>query len=135
MELDQLLNLTSVVAGKLLPIVGVIALVFFIIFLRKLIALMISANQAVSSMKTTLDGANRQLNALDKPMRTLNELSDTVDSVHEVSKNVTRSVLVALIDNIGDFIHAFTSNQSNEDENIKEAENVRGEEIYESYDK
>ena len=49
MELDQLLNLTSTVAGKLLPIFGATALVFLIIFLRKLIALLVSANDTVVS--------------------------------------------------------------------------------------
>lgn len=136
MELDQLLNLTSVVAGKLLPILGAAALVFLVIFLRKLIAVMVSADDAVKTMKTTLDIANRQLEALDKPMHTLNELSETVDNVHEASKNVLRSVLVALIDNVGSVISAFTggSDKSEEDEvvDVKETENMRGEQDHES---
>ena len=61
MELDQLLNLTSTVAGKLLPIFGATALVFLIIFLRKLIALLVSANDTVVSLKSTLDSANKQI--------------------------------------------------------------------------
>lgn len=136
MELDQLLNLTSVVAGKLLPILGAAALVFLVIFLRRLIAVMVSADDAVKTMKTTLDIANRQLEALDKPMHTLNELSETVDNVHEASKNVLRSVLVALIDNVGSVISAFTggSDKSEEDEvvDVKETENMRGEQDHES---
>lgn len=128
MELDQLLTLCSVVAGKLLPIVGVIALIFFIIFMRKLIALMVSSNAAVTTMKTTLESANRQIEALDKPMQTINDLSETVDQVHEASKQVTRSVLVALIDNIGNIIQMFQSDKQSDET----TDDVRGETDYES---
>lgn len=131
MELDQLLNLTSVVAGKLLPICGVIALIFLCIFLRKLIKVMISTNDAVTSMKTTLDSANRQLEALDKPMQTLNELSETVDCVHEASKNAVKSALVTIIDNIGTIKDAFMPSKKDKEqptENVNEPLNAsRGE--------
>lgn len=101
MELDQLLNLTSVVAGKVLPIVGVVALVFLIIFLRKLIVVMISANDSLTAMKTTLDTANRQLESLDKPLATINEISDTIDNVHEASRSAVKSLCVAIVENFG----------------------------------
>lgn len=131
MELDQLLNLTSVVAGKLLPILGAAAFVFLIIFLRKLIALLISANEAMGSLKSTLDSANKQLDALDKPMQTLNELSETVDNVHEASKNALRSVLTSLIDNIGAIVSAFTGKEEPMEEPevvVQEETMVRGDE-------
>ena len=51
MGLDQLLELTSNVAAKALPIVGVIVLIFLVIFVRHLIVLLKSANEAVISMK------------------------------------------------------------------------------------
>ena len=128
MELDQLLNLTSVVANKLLPILGVVALIFLIIFLRKLIALMISSNAAVDTMKTTLDTANRQIEALDKPLQTINDLSETIDNVHEASKNVLRSALVALIDNIGNIMQVFTGDKHKTEETVEEVvEQARGE--------
>lgn len=129
MELDQLLNLTSVVAGKLLPILGAVVFVFLIIFLRKLIALLITANDAMGSLKGTLESANKQLDALDKPMQTLNELSETVDNVHEASKSVLRSVLTSLIDNVGSLIKAVSgkSMEEQQDEITKETF-VRGDE-------
>lgn len=101
MGLDQLLELTSMVAYKSLPILGAILLVFLIIFLRRLIQLLISAKQAADTANETLTITNRQLSALDKPLNTLNELSETVDNVHEMSKNVVRSTLVTLIENFG----------------------------------
>ena len=86
MELDQLLNLTSVVAGKLLPILGATVLVFLIVFVRRLILVLTSTNEAIGSLKKTLDSAGKQLDALDKPMQTLNDISETVDNVHEIGR-------------------------------------------------
>lgn len=109
MELDQLLNLTSTVAGKLLPILGAVVLFFLIQFFRKLVALMISANDAVKSLQSTLDSANKQLDMLDKPMQTLNELSETVDNVHEASKSALRGVISTLVDNVGGLVKAMSA--------------------------
>lgn len=101
MTLDQFLDFASEVAGKALPILGFIALVFLILFFKHLIVLLKTTNDAVQSMKTTLDTANKELEALEKPLNTLNELSDTVDTVHEASKTAVRSALVAIIENLG----------------------------------
>lgn len=99
MGLDQLLDLTSQVATRVLPILGVIVLVFLAVFIKHLITVMKKADAALSSMKTTMDTTNRQLESLDKPLQTLQEVSDTVDYVHEASKHAVRSGLVCIIDN------------------------------------
>ncbi|MEG0274412.1 MAG: histidine kinase [Longicatena sp.] len=99
MGLDQLFELTSQVASTALPIRGVIVLIFLAIFVKHLICVMKSANEAVISMKKTLDTTNRQLETLDKPLNTLNELSETVDCVHEASKTAVRSTIVTVIEN------------------------------------
>ncbi|MEG0528405.1 MAG: histidine kinase, partial [Longicatena sp.] len=72
---------------------------FLAIFVKHLICVMKSANEAVISMKKTLDTTNRQLETLDKPLNTLNELSETVDCVHEASKTAVRSTIVTVIEN------------------------------------
>lgn len=109
MELDQLLNLTSTVAGKLLPILGAVVLFFLIQFFRRLVTLMVSANEAVKSLQGTLDSANKQLDLLEKPMQTLNEISETVDNVHEASKSAVRSVIAALVDQMGSLLKVFNT--------------------------
>lgn len=83
MGLDQLLELTSSVASKALPICGVVVLIFLAVFVKHLIVLLKNANDAVVKMSKTLETTNRQLETLDKPLNTLNELSETVDCVHE----------------------------------------------------
>lgn len=112
MELDQLLNLTSVVAGKLLPILGATVLVFLIVFVRRLILVLTSTNEAIGSLKKTLDSAGKQLDALDKPMQTLNDISETVDNVHEASKSVIRSLLSSVIDNVGSLVKTISGKDS-----------------------
>lgn len=119
MGLDQLLELTSSVAGKALPIAGLVVLIFLAIFVKHLIILLKSANDAVINMAKTMDTANRQLETLDKPLNTLNELSDTVDCVHEASKNAVRSTLVTIIENfssIKDWVLASIKKDSSEQE-------------------
>lgn len=131
MELDQLLNLTSTVSGKLLPILGATVLVFLIVFVRRLILVLTSTNEAIHSLKKTLDSAGKQLDALDKPMQTLNEISETVDNVHEASKSVIRSLLSSVIDNVGTLVKKSSKKNNNYREQDTEDLYQRGED-YES---
>ena len=116
MGLDQLLELTSSVASKALPICGVVVLIFLAVFVKHLIVLLKNANDAVVKMSKTLETTNRQLETLDK---TLNELSETVDCVHEASKHAVRSTLVAVIENfssIKDWVFAGMKKEDDRDE-------------------
>ncbi len=118
MGLDQLLELTSAVSYKVLPILGVIALIFLIIFLRNLCKFMQESMGTVKSLKQTMDITNQHLNLLEKPLNTLNALSDTVDNVHEVSKHAFRSAFVALIENFSVVKDWFFTMKSKEDGEI-----------------
>ena len=116
MGLDQLLELTSSVASKALPICGVVVLIFLAVFVKHLIVLLKNANDAVVKMSKTLETTNRQL---EKPLNTLNELSETVDCVHEASKHAVRSTLVAVIENfssIKDWVFAGMKKEDDHDE-------------------
>ena len=64
MGLDQLLELTSSVASKALPICGVVVLIFLAVFVKHLIVLLKNANDAVVKMSKTLETTNRQLETL-----------------------------------------------------------------------
>ena len=56
MGLDQLLELTSSVASKALPICGVVVLIFLAVFVKHLIVLLKNANDAVVKMAKTQIG-------------------------------------------------------------------------------
>lgn len=99
MGLDQLLELTSAVSVKLLPILGVIVFIFIIIFLRHLIKILMDTRTAMITLNATLETAHKELKQLDGPLNTLSELSETVDAVHEASKHAVRSTLVTIIEN------------------------------------
>ena len=119
MGLDQLLELTSSVASKALPICGVVVLIFLAVLVKHLIVLLTNATDAVVTMALTLGTTNRQLETLDKPLNTLNELSETVDCVHEASKHAVRSTLVAVIENfssIKDWVFAGMKKEDDRDE-------------------
>ena len=92
---------------------------------------MTSTNEAIHSLKKTLDSAGKQLDALDKPMQTLNEISETVDNVHEASKSVIRSLLSSVIDNVGVLVKKSSKKNNNCREQDTEDIYQRGED-YES---
>ena len=99
MELVQLLNLCRVVCTKLLPICGVIVLIFLAVFVKHLINVMKQLNEMTTKLNHTVEVATRELETLEKPIQTISELSETVDQVHEASKHAVRSALVTVIDN------------------------------------
>lgn len=127
MTLDDFLNFASDVTNKALPILGFVALIFLILFLRHLIELMKSANETMNSLTKTLDTANKELEALDKPLQTLNELSDTIDTVHEASKHAVRSALVAVIENLGAIKDWALNKGKSKEETIVECEDLEEE--------
>lgn len=131
MGLDQLLELASNVAEKVLPIMIVVVLVFLAIFVRHLIILLKSANEAAITMKKTLDITNKELETLEKPLKTLSELSDTVDCVHEASKHAVRSSLVMVIENfsgIKDWVLQHIKKENADEEDLGNDKTTGGDE-------
>ncbi|MEF9919789.1 MAG: histidine kinase [Erysipelotrichaceae bacterium] len=128
MGLDQLLELTSSVSMKLLPILGAIILVFLIVFVHHLIKVLTQTNTTLVAMSKTIEITNNELKQLEKPLATLNELSETVDCVHEASKNAVRSAFITIIENFSSIKEWFmkfdktsetpsTTNNNSENEN------------------
>lgn len=113
MGLDELLELTSSVAWKLLPILGAAVLIYLIILLKRVIKVIENSDKAVITADDTMKTLNRQMQSLDKPLSTLNDLSDTVDYVHEASKSAVKSTVAVVIDNFAN-IKEWTSAKLNE---------------------
>lgn len=109
MGLDQLLELTSRVASKALPILGVVALVFLIIFLYHLTKLVKSAKTDSDALLTTIDKTNQSIDKLQKPLDTLNDVSETIDLVHEASKNAVQSTFAIILSNLSGISEWFKS--------------------------
>ncbi len=108
MTLDSFLILLSDTAWKLVPVVLVVLLIYFIVLLRHTITL-------VKQTKKTLDTVDADLQKLEKPLKTVNELSETVDLVHEASRNAVRSALVTIIENASSIKEWVLSKKKNKD--------------------
>ncbi len=94
MSLDIFMSTLARAFGYVLPIVGVLALIYLILFLKQLI-------QTLKDISKTLDTANDQLKKLDAPLQTAEDLSHTVDEVHASAKNAVMQAAVTLSENVG----------------------------------
>ncbi len=98
--MDALINELYNVSVQILPILGVVALVFVIVFLRKLILLLNDLSETTKKVNTTLDIVDRELNDLQGPINTVVSLSATVDYVHESTIKTAKSMIVYILSNI-----------------------------------
>jgi len=90
---DQLIELVSQVSFKLLPIAGLILLIFIILFFKNLV-------DAMKSLKNTLETTNEQIKKLDKPLETIEDLSNTIDEVHNASKGAIGKSITIVKDSL-----------------------------------
>lgn len=77
----------------ILPIVGVIVLIYLVLFLKQLI-------ESLKRLSVTLDTANRQLEKLDAPLQTAEDISHSVDQVHQTVKDGVASAAKVVSENV-----------------------------------
>lgn len=87
MELENFFNSISFVCIKLLPLLGLILLIYLIIMVKNLIITLKTANK-------TLEEVNIQIRKLDVPLNTVSEISKSIDNVHELTKESVKSISV-----------------------------------------
>ena len=80
MEIEILFSTVAKIATYMLPVLGVILLIYLIIFVKNLI-------DTLKDLSLTLLTAESEIRKLDGPLNTANELSKTVDEVHYATKN------------------------------------------------
>lgn len=93
MSLDIFMSTLARAFSYVLPIVGVIALIYMILFLKQLI-------ETLKQVSKTLDTANDQLKKLDAPLKTAENISNTVDEVNQTAKETFMNVVGALSENV-----------------------------------
>ena len=93
MSLDIFMSTLARAFSYVLPIVGVIALIYLILFLKQLI-------ETLKQVSKTLDTANDQLKKLDAPLKTAENISNTVDEVNQTAKEAFMNVVGALSVNV-----------------------------------
>ena len=79
MNSDQILSGIAFIAKYILPVVGVVALVYLALLFRKLI-------ETLKEVDRTLILAEDQVRKLDAPLATVEDLSHTVDDVHHKTR-------------------------------------------------
>lgn len=100
MTTDQFIEFFSELCSKLLPIVGVIVLIYIILLLRKIIQFFVSLQKTMVTVDSTVSVVEEQIRKLDAPLNTVTEFSQTLDNLHEMSQNAVKSALLALISNL-----------------------------------
>lgn len=93
MELNNFFESISYISLKVLPLLGVVLLVYLIIMIKNVITCLKSATK-------TLDEANHQLRKLDVPLNTVAEISKSVDYVHDLTKESVKSVSTTIYQNL-----------------------------------
>ncbi len=100
MTTDQFIEFFSELCSKLLPIIGVIVLIYVILLLRKIIQFFVSMQKTMVTVDSTVSVVEEQIRKLDAPLNTVTEFSQTLDNLHEMSQNAVKSALLALISNL-----------------------------------
>lgn len=93
MQLENFFESISFISLKVLPLLGVVLLVYLIIMIKNVITCLKSATK-------TLDEANNQLRKLDVPLNTVAEISKSVDYVHDLTKESVKSVSTTIYQNM-----------------------------------
>ena len=81
------------VAGWILPVLGVVVLVYIILILKELL-------QTVKSATKTLDTTEQQIRKLDAPLSTAENISHTIDEVHETTKKAVKTAANTVVKNV-----------------------------------
>ena len=93
MQLENFFESISYISLKVLPLLGVVLLVYLIIMIKNVITCLKSATK-------TLDEANIQIRKLDVPLNTVAEISKSVDYVHDLTKESVKSVSTTVYQNM-----------------------------------
>jgi len=108
--MDQLLTLLGEISVQLLPILGVVVLIFIIVLLKKALDVMKQVSSTVVKVNSTIDAVDKGINELQGPLQTLNRISGTVGLVQDVTENAFKTAIVAFAGNysvIKDYLSSF----------------------------
>lgn len=89
MSIDALFGAIAQVATYLLPVLGVVALIYLILLIKTLI-------ETLKDVSLTLLTAESELKKLDGPLSTVESLSKTVDDVHGATRKMVTKATATL---------------------------------------
>ena len=115
MQIELLLSAVSRLAIYMLPVLGVILLIYLIIFVKNLI-------DTLKDLSFTLLTAESEIKKLDGPLNTANELAKTVDEVHFATKSAVTKASKVVSENF-ELVKDYILDKKNSS-NHKDAEEV-----------
>ena len=90
-DIDSLMTSVAFLFKCLLPVAGVVLIVYIILLVKQLIS-------TLKVVEKTLDTTETQIKKLDAPLTTVAELSKTVDEVHQTTKDAAKNVTQSVVD-------------------------------------
>ena len=94
MTVNEFFGTIAKVATWLLPVVGVIALIYLALVLKNLV-------DTLKILNKTMDDVDLQVRKLDAPLKTVEELCHTMDDVHAATKEAVGIAVQAIDENKG----------------------------------
>ena len=124
MGTDQLVNAISNLCYKLLPVLGILLLIYLVLLAKNLIDVLKSVNVTLTRTNDLVDECKGQIRKLDKPLGTINDLSETVDNVHESAKAAVNTAINAIIANLENVKHWIQNIKNKGNEVVVEEEDT-----------
>ncbi|MHC1736061.1 MAG: hypothetical protein AB9921_10380 [Erysipelotrichaceae bacterium] len=121
--MDELILKLSELSALLLPILGVVVLIFLILLLRQTLNILKQVSGTVTKVDSTIQTVENSLIELKGPLHTLNRISGSVDLVQDATENAIKTLIVAVTSNfdlIKDWITAFLDKKKTKNQEFQE---------------
>ncbi|TFG82560.1 MAG: hypothetical protein E4G74_02510 [Erysipelotrichales bacterium] len=121
--MEELLNQLSAVSVQLLPMLGVVVLVFLVLILNHFLKIMKQLSGTVTKVDATIQTVGDRLNDLKGPLHTINRISGSVDLVQDATENAIKAFIVAVSSNfelIKDWITDYFDRRKNKKQGFDE---------------
>ena len=133
MGMEEFFAVLSEIALKILPVAGVILLIYLIVLVHRLLGVLTNVNKAVESANQTIHEVEIQVRKLDAPLQTATELSESVTKIHRLSEHAVKTVALMMAENfaaIKEYLQSIFNKEKSEPETEPNNENdLKAEEI------
>jgi uncharacterized protein YoxC len=114
--MDALLQELNRVSILLLPILGVIVLIFIAVLLKRFLETIKRLNSTVEKLNHTIDTVDQVLVDIEKPVQTLVNIATTVDMVNSATVNLVKGAISGISANMSAIKSWFSNRFSHKEE-------------------
>ena len=107
--MDNLILALKEVSMSLLPIFGMLVLLFLIILLYRLIKMITRLESTFNEVEKSIKTANTYLEEMEAPVKTVLRISKNIDLVQNATENILKTVIDYLVDNFEPIKNAIVS--------------------------